>query len=139
VIEEALQAQAAERVSIAWEQAAELDTVEGYEAFIKDFPNGRLAEEAQARITAMTRDPEEVAAEERAKAAEEALGLNRRTRTLVEDRLTKLGLKPGKVDGEFTDETRRAIRRYQDARGMPVTGYLNQNTVVRLMADALFR
>lgn len=139
VIEEAASAEADRRESIAWEQASQLDTVEGYEAFINDFPDGRLAEEAQARITAMTRDPAEVAAEDRARKTEENLNLSRRTRTVVEDRLAKMGLKPGKVDGEFTDETRRAIRRYQDARGMAVTGYLNQQTIVRLMADSLFR
>ncbi|GGE52314.1 peptidoglycan-binding domain-containing protein [Actibacterium pelagium] len=139
VIEEAARAEADRRESIAWEQASQINTVEGYQAFINDFPGGRLAEEAQARIDAMTRDPAEVAAEERARQIEENLNLSRRTRTVVEDRLAKMGLKPGKVDGEFTDETRRAIRRYQDARNMEVTGYLNQQTIVRLMADSLFR
>ncbi len=139
VLEEAAQAEAAERERIAWEQASDLDTVEGYEAFIRDFPNGALAEEARARIDVMTRSQEEIEAEERAKRIEDNLGLNRSTRRVVEDRLAKLGLKPGRIDGEFDDDTRRAIRRYQDARGLSVTGYLNQNTVVRLMADSLFR
>jgi peptidoglycan hydrolase-like protein with peptidoglycan-binding domain len=37
----------------------------------------------------------------------------------------------------FDAETRRAIRRYQNARGLPVSGYLNEGTVVRLLADAV--
>ena len=55
------------------------------------------------------------------------------------DRLEALGLKPGAVDGQFDDRTRRAIRRYQDARQLQVTGYLDQATVVRLLADSLLR
>ena len=34
-------------------------------------------------------------------------------------------------------DTRRAIRRYQKTRGMKVTGYLNQQTVARLLVDSL--
>ena len=65
--------------------------------------------------------------------------MSQNTRRLIEDRLSKLGLRPGEVDGVFDDRTRRAIRRYQEARNVPVTGYLNQQTVVRIMADSLFR
>jgi peptidoglycan hydrolase-like protein with peptidoglycan-binding domain len=48
-------------------------------------------------------------------------------------------LKPGAVDGAFDEDTRRAIRRYQDARKLRVSGYLDQATVVRLMADTILR
>ena len=54
-------------------------------------------------------------------------------RRLVENRLASLGLDPGPVDGEFDDDTRRALRRYQEARGLNVTGYVNQATMVRIL------
>jgi peptidoglycan hydrolase-like protein with peptidoglycan-binding domain len=57
-------------------------------------------------------------------------------RTMVEQRLAALGLKPGRTDGVFDDDTRRALRRYQKARSLPVTGYLNQKTVARLLVDS---
>ena len=34
---------------------------------------------------------------------------------------------------------RRSIRRYQEARNLQKTGYLNQRTVVRLLADSVLR
>jgi peptidoglycan hydrolase-like protein with peptidoglycan-binding domain len=48
-----------------------------------------------------------------------------------------LGLKPGKVDGTFDDDTRRAIRRYQSARNLDETGYLNEAFVVQILADSV--
>ncbi|MCB2138131.1 MAG: peptidoglycan-binding protein, partial [Rhodobacteraceae bacterium] len=72
-----------------------------------------------------------------AEATENALGLNGFFRQAIEKRLSNLGLKPGRVDGTFDDDTRRAIRRYQEARGMEVTGYLTQAAVVRLLAEGL--
>jgi peptidoglycan hydrolase-like protein with peptidoglycan-binding domain len=58
---------------------------------------------------------------------------------LIEQRLDALGLKPGEIDGEFDKSTRRAIRRYQQSRDIPVTGYLSQQTVVRILADSALR
>ena len=50
---------------------------------------------------------------------------------------SQLGLNPGEVDGQFDAATRRALRRYQRERDLPVSGYLNEPTVVRLLADSL--
>src|SRR5690606_32437808 len=55
-------------------------------------------------------------------------------RLLIEQRLQQMELKPGEVDGEFTDETRRALRRFQREQGLDVTGYVSQETIVRLLA-----
>ena len=68
---------------------------------------------------------------------EQGLGLNPITRRLAEARLGQLGLDPGEVDGKFTGQTRRAIEAYQEQRALPVTGYLDQDTVVRLLADGI--
>ena len=56
---------------------------------------------------------------------------------MVEARLAQMGLEPGAADGRLDADARRAIRRYQAARNLRVSGYLNQGTIVRLLADAL--
>ncbi len=138
-IEAEREAQAAGQDRAAWDRARDANTVEAYRGYLQAFPQGTFAEQARARIEALTAAPAEAEAERRAEAAEAALGLNAVTRRLVESRLAALGLRPGEVDGVFDDQTRRAIRRYQTARNLPATGYLEQETVVRLLADSLFR
>jgi peptidoglycan hydrolase-like protein with peptidoglycan-binding domain len=54
---------------------------------------------------------------------------------LVERRLEQLGLQPGAVDGQLDADAREAIRRFQEERGVPATGYLNQPTLTRMLAD----
>ncbi|MCU0908086.1 MAG: peptidoglycan-binding protein [Rhodobacteraceae bacterium] len=132
-------AQAAGQDRAAWDAARGANTVEAYRGYLQAFPQGTFAEQARARIDALTAAPAQSAAEAQAAAAEAALGLNAVTRRLVESRLDALDLRPGLVDGVFDDDTRRGIRRYQTARALPVTGYLDQDTVVRLLADSLFR
>ena len=72
-------------------------------------------------------------------AAEEGLGLNAAARRLVEQRLDQLDMRPGDLDGTFDAKTRRAIRRFQEARNMEATGYLDQTTTVALLAGAVLR
>ena len=93
--------------------------------------------EAQARLAELQRATSQAAAAGQAQAEEAALNLNVLTARLVEAKLESLDLNPGAVDGQFDDDTRRAIRRYQDNRDLPVTGYLNEPTLVRLLADTI--
>ena len=60
-----------------------------------------------------------------ASAAENALGLNREDRRLIQLGLASLGFNPGEPDGLFGDATREAVRRAQAARSVAVTGYLD--------------
>lgn len=124
-------AQAADRR--AWEEATARDSVAAYRAYLEDQPRGAFRERAEARIAALEREGGSAAAIR----GEEALGLNGFTRNLIESRLDALGLRPGRVDGVFDENTRRAIRRYQATRNLPATGYVSQDTVVRLLADSL--
>ncbi len=121
----------------AWEQAQELNSLDGYRAYLNAFPNGVFADEAQARVRVYEEEAANANALARARAEEDALGLNPVTRQLVERRLNALGLKPGRVDGQFNERTRRAIRRFQDRRNLQVTGYLNEPTMVRLLAGGI--
>ena len=38
-----------------------------------------------------------------------------------------------RADGTFDADTRRAIRRFQRSRDLPVTGYVTQATMVHLL------
>lgn len=120
-----------------WEQAEEANSIDGYQRYLSQFPNGGFAEEARTRIVALQDAPREDPAITRARQEEDSLNLSASTKRTIEGRLNALGLKPGRVDGEFTEETRRAIRRYQSARRLNETGYLNEATVVRLFADTV--
>lgn len=54
-------------------------------------------------------------------------------RQRVQSRLRALGLYDGPIDGIFGDQTRAAIRRYQQANGLPPTGYLDVTGASRLL------
>lgn len=136
VYENARRAEAAAADRAAWDAAARADTLKAYRDYLAARPNGAFAEQARQKIAEMSVTPDEAAALKRAEAQEAALNLSPMMRSLVEQRLTGLGLKPGLPDGKFDADTRRALRRYQQARGLPVTGYLNQQTVARLLVDS---
>lgn len=132
VIEEAKGQAAAAEDKAAWEQAVETNTVRAYRTYLRVFPAGAFAAEATARIDAINR-PEP--SDDEAIAAENALGLDGITLRLIEARLAQLGLEPGNVDGGLDGNTRRAIRNFQGDRDLPVTGFIDEQTIVRLLAD----
>ncbi len=129
------EAEAADRA--AWDRARQADTAEGYRAYVEAFPEGRFAAEARARRDALLAQAEAAEGRAAARAAEEALGLNALTRRVIEQRLAGLGLDPGAVDGTFDADTRRALRAYQRDRGLGASGFLDEPTLVRLLADTL--
>jgi peptidoglycan hydrolase-like protein with peptidoglycan-binding domain len=138
-IEDAKRAEAAQQDRAAWDRAVGSNTIVAYRLYLQEFPRGAFAEEAQARIDDLTAEAEQSETIAEAAAREEALQLNDQTRLLIERRLDALDLKPGEVDGTFDNRTRRAIRRYQQARDIGPTGYLDEVTVVRILADAILR
>ncbi|MCK0149951.1 peptidoglycan-binding protein [Marivita sp. S6314] len=138
-IEAERNALAEDRDKARWQVARREDTAQSYRAYLSERPNGAFAGEARARINWLQRNSGAREIERAAKAAEDALRLNAAGRRLAEGRLEAIGLKPGAVDGVFDKATRRAIRRYQNARKLRVTGYLDQATMVRLMADSILR
>lgn len=132
VFDEKRQQEAAAAERAAWDRALKANTPKGFRDYLSAYPDGAFADEARQILDDMGASP----ANEQARRAEEALGLNDGMKRLIEQRLAAIGLKPGKVDGQFDADTRRAIRRYQQARGLPVTGFLTQQTVARILVDA---
>lgn len=118
----------------AWTEAQAEDTVAAYNRYLSEHPGGLFRDAATSRIReleAAAGQEEEIA---RARNAEDGILANPITRLLVERRLDQLGLDPGNVDGRFDEATRRAIRRYQRARDLAVTGYVDRPTLVRMLA-----
>ena len=110
--------------------ALRANTAAGYRAFIAAHPRGVFTAAARARL-------EEIAGPSRddAREQERALNLNPVTRLLVERRLSQLRLSPGSVDGTFTPETREAISRFQQSRDLTVSGYIDQVTITKMLAE----
>lgn len=121
----------------AWSEARNSDTVASLRGYLEARPEGAFAAEAQARIAELQRLSKEEHIREQALSEEQALGLNPVARKLAEARLAKLKMNPGKVDGVFDQQTRNAIRRYQKAHGLRVSGFLDEQTVVQLLAGTL--
>ncbi len=136
-IEAAKRQEAEAQDRAAWDAARGTDTVVAYQRYLEAYPQGGFVEEARARRNELVQANQESEATAQARAAEEALSLNALTARVIEQRLDALGLDPGPVDGRFDDATRRALRNYQRDRGLPTSGYLNEPTLVRLLADTL--
>ncbi|WP_341212489.1 peptidoglycan-binding domain-containing protein [uncultured Limimaricola sp.] len=137
LIEEEKRQAAQAEDSAAWDRAREADTVEAYRDYQRAFSEGSFKAEAEARIAALSQEVAQSEARAAAEQLERDLGLNALTARLVEQRLDAQGLEPGEVDGKFDQATRRAIRRYQSNRELEASGYLDEATVVRLLADSV--
>lgn len=76
---------------------------------------------------------------QKAKAQESGLNLSELDRTRVERLLEDAGFDPGPSDGIFDPRTRKAIAAYQKQWGFPQTGFLDEVTYVRMLADGILR
>jgi peptidoglycan hydrolase-like protein with peptidoglycan-binding domain len=137
VIDKAKRDRAAAQERNQWDIAREANTVVAYRDYLKAYPKGAFVELARDRMAklqeAVTVDP----AIAKARQGETALGLSETAKRIIELRLTRLDLQPGDPDGTFDAATRRALRRFQASRDMPVTGFVDQRTMIGLMASAL--
>ncbi len=120
-----------------WDEARMDDTMQSYRDYLSLAPGGAFRDEAEDRITELNRASQQTDVQRRAIQEENALNLNPNTRRAIESRLERLGLEPGKVDGVFDNDSRRAIRRYQAARNLDQTGYLSEAFVVQILADSV--
>ena len=114
-----------------WDSIRESTNPADFEAYRQRFPQGtfvelagnRLAELRGARAPDPSRDA--VPAARSAAAVEAAMGMDRAARQLAQLGLQQEGYTPGAADGAFGPGTRAAIRRWQEARGVAATGYLD--------------
>lgn len=120
----------------AWARAQSADTLRGYRRYLREFPDGAHTALARERVKALAPDPSPPAPGA-AEAEEARLNLPLPVRRLVERRLDQLGLEPGPVDGDFDQDSRRAISSAQARFDLPVTGYLSQPLLDAMLKDAL--
>ncbi|MBR0716010.1 caspase family protein [Bradyrhizobium liaoningense] len=120
-----------------WRSVKESNKAEELNAYISAYPNGQFKSLALARLAAIKSGPSTTTrtlnagvdpatfTDEASQVTEDQIGLDKGKRRDVQRRLTGLGFDT-KLTGEFTDETRSVIKRWQAARGYPSTGYLNK-------------
>ena len=70
---------------------------------------------------------------EQEEAQEATLGLDRSRKKLVEWGLAAQGFMPGMVDGLIDNNTRKALRAWQGAKGQRITGYLTADQAMGLI------
>jgi len=117
-----------------WEETGAGGTTAGYRAYLERYPEGIFADQARDALAAA-----QEANNDQARERERALNINPVLRRLIENRLQQLGFDPGRVDGRFDRDTRRAISRYQAQGNLTATGYIDQPTLARLLADTFGR
>lgn len=100
---------------------------------MSDYPDGFFFAEALTRIAELREKPK---APETPAEIEDALNLDRSTRTRVQINLQVLGFNPRGVDGIFGRGSRGAIRDWQLSRGFEPTGFLSGNQVNALENQA---
>jgi uncharacterized caspase-like protein len=120
-----------------WRSVKESNKPEELNAYLSAYPNGQFKSLALARIAAINNGPSTATrnlnagidpatfTDEANQLTEDQIGLDKGSRRDVQRRLTGLGFDT-KVTGVFSDETRSVLKRWQAARGYPVSGYLNK-------------
>lgn len=125
---------AAARERAAWEEATSANTKAGYWAYLRSYPKGEFALAARNRIDRIRRDDANREIFAAARAEEQQLAGNPFVRSLIEQRLAELQLDPGNADGRFDKQTRKALRKFQRDRELPVSGYATRATLMHLLA-----
>ena len=120
-----------------WRSVKDSTKPEELNAYLSSYPNGQFKSLALARIAAIENGPSTTTrnltsgvdqatfTEEANQTTEDQIGLDKGQRRDVQRRLTGLGFDI-KATGKFDDDTRTVIKRWQAARGYPVSGYLNR-------------
>ena len=110
----------------AFDSARAAGTPASYDEYLASYSDGRHVDEAQ-RLRAAAVEREAIAVETR-------VYMKPLEKVQIEQSLASTGMDVGAVDGEFTEQTRAALRSWQAAKGVDQTGYLTQD-----QADALKR
>ncbi len=118
---------------LAWDKARQKNTIDGYKSFMGTYPDSKYRGDAQTRISRLQQAQKHAEEVQIAKTQERRVAGAKFSRKIVEQRLVKRGFNPGKVDGQFDPHTRQALRQFQKSKGLPVTGYVSNATMAKLM------
>jgi len=129
-----------------WRSVKETNKPEELNAYLSTYPNGQFRALALARLAAIENGPSTTTrnlttavdpatfTDEATQVTEDQIGLEKGQRKDVQRRLNGLGFDT-KVNGKFDEDTRSVIKRWQAARGYPVSGYLNKFQHKALLAE----
>ena len=128
-----------------WDSAQRSNLPGDYQAYLDAYPTGVFAAMARNRIASLTppapsragpavnaAPAPEVGSEE----TERALGLDLAARKEIQQRLALMGLGGGVVDGDFGDQTRSAIRLWQERRHFTPSGRLGPLQLAALKSES---
>ncbi|MEM9231502.1 MAG: peptidoglycan-binding domain-containing protein [Pseudomonadota bacterium] len=116
-----------------WDLARSADTLRAYRSYLETYPEGRFADRARDRIETLEAASETAQRIRGYRQEERSLGLTVASVAVLERRLDSLGLVAGPPDGRVDRQTRRALATFQAQRGLTPTGYLNPQTIQRLI------
>lgn len=117
-----------------WEQARQMDTAEGYQAYLRAYPRGAFASDATKAVEAITSEPNRAA-----RLGEESLNLTRDKRRSIQRDLSILNYNTRGIDGIYGQGTRTAILNWQQENGFAQTTYLTSEQITRINAQAARR
>lgn len=106
----------------AFAQAQAGDSVQAYQAYLRQFPDGLYRREARDRIAQLGGSP---ASRNQSSLEGAEAGLTQQQRISVQRQLNALGYSTNGADGSFGAGTRRAIALWQRDRGYSQTGSLS--------------
>jgi uncharacterized caspase-like protein len=122
-----------------WRSVRTSDRAEEYSAYLARYPHGNFASIARLRLaalqTAARTTVQSFNPAPPTREAEEQLGLDQLKRSDIQRRLSLLGYFDGAADGNFNDDTRRAIERWQAARRYLTSGYFSKLQYEALLAE----
>nr|WP_321463774.1 peptidoglycan-binding domain-containing protein [uncultured Cohaesibacter sp.] len=113
-----------------WQRVQEHDNIQEYKYYLRAFPNGEFADIARSRIDILMAeqradDHSRLVRVQRASEVDEDAFITPSEAIEIEARLAAIGYDIGRVDGEFKQNTRDAIKDWQETNGLPNNGFLN--------------
>jgi len=122
-----------DRERIAWDATREIDTLQAYRAFLRDWGSGRFAARARDRVETLETAAETAQRVARYREIETGLDLTTASVIELERRLAGMGFDVGATDGVIDRRTRQSVAAFQARSGLTPTGYFNTATVQRLI------
>ena len=116
---------------VFWQSIANSDNRADFEAYLREFPQGTFAPLARNRLALLVAPPRPAVPP-----PDDDSAWSGADRQAVQTALVTLGHFTGRVDGEFSADTRAAILRWQGFDALEETGHLTIAQRDRLVAEA---